>query len=116
MAIVTDTERASGARPLPLDEPIRPDSILLQAAEALLFAAGAPMAVARLARLLDVRMATVEAILADLSKGLAERGVRLTRHADEVQLTTAPHLASLVSRLWETGGRGRLSAAARETL
>lgn len=89
---------------------------LTQAAEAILFAAGTPLSVAKLARLLDIPPGAIESVLDRLTDELQGRGVRLMRHGDDVQLGTAPELASFVARLWDGTARARLSAAAAETL
>ncbi|MCS7251057.1 MAG: SMC-Scp complex subunit ScpB [Anaerolineae bacterium] len=84
--------------------------------EALLFVATEPPTVAELARALEVPVEAVEEALKVLQKCLGERGLRLQRHRDRVQLVTAPEAAEDVRRLLGLREGGRLSTAALETL
>lgn len=51
-----------------------------------------------------------------LAVQLADRGIRLQRHGDQVQLVTAPEAAAAVERFLGLEGAVRLSSAALETL
>lgn len=51
-----------------------------------------------------------------LAVQLADRGIRLQRHGDQVQLVTAPEAAPAVERFLGLEGAVRLSSAALETL
>lgn len=84
--------------------------------EALLFVADEPVSVDRLARVLEVSPAEIEQALEDLERILRERGVRLQRMGEQVQMVTAPEAAPYVERLLGLGERRRLSQAALETL
>ena len=86
--------------------------------ESLLFVAAEPVAVSRLASALDVSEAEVEQALEQLSQAYRERGLRLQRKGQQVQLTTAPESAPYVERFLGLNGRvsSRLSPAALETL
>jgi segregation and condensation protein B len=87
-----------------------------QLVESLLFVAGEPVAVAQLARALELPADTVEAALAELDALYVGRGVRLQRHADLVQLVSAPESARAVARFLGVQASGRLSPAALEVL
>jgi segregation and condensation protein B len=74
------------------------------------------VAVADLARVLEVAADAVEEALAALTHACAGRGVRVQRHADRVQLVSAPESAAAVGRLLGSQPPARLSAAALEVL
>lgn len=66
--------------------------------EAILFVADAPLEIAALARAIAAPKAEVEKALDALAEDCRERGVRLQRTGDLVQLVSAPHTASYVER------------------
>jgi segregation and condensation protein B len=85
--------------------------------ESLLFVAAEPVALRDLARALELPMDAIEAALDGLAAELRGRGIRLLRHHDHVQLTSAPEAAAAIERF--TGAQQsatRLSNAALETL
>jgi segregation and condensation protein B len=84
--------------------------------EALLFVAGEPVAVSRLAAVLDSDEAAVESAVASLVASYAGRGLRVQRHGRRVQIVTAPETADLVRDLLGLDLTGKLSPAALETL
>jgi segregation and condensation protein B len=84
--------------------------------EGLLFVADEPVTVARLAEALEVETAAVETALNEISADGANRGVRLQRKGDRVQLVTRPEAAAYVERFMGLESSGRLSQAALETL
>jgi len=84
--------------------------------EALLFVAAEPPTVAQLARALEVPAEAIEEALRTLADRLRERGLRLQRQGDRVQLVTAPEAAEDVRRFLGLSGGPRLSTAALETL
>ena len=84
--------------------------------EALLFVSGEPVATAQLATALDVAPSVIERRLNELDASLAERGLKLQRHAGRVQLTTAPQLAELIEHFLGLEATAHLSRAALETL
>ena len=84
--------------------------------ESLLFVAEGPVAVAALVRALEVDVAQVEEALEQLKRDYAERGIRLQRARDKVQLVTAPDAAPAIERFLGISTSGHLSAAALETL
>jgi segregation and condensation protein B len=86
--------------------------------EGLLFVAAEPVQVARLAQLLDVSQEAVDIALADMGVACRtqQRGVRLLRKGDRVQLTSAPEAAPYVERFLNLDLTSKLSPAALETL
>ncbi len=84
--------------------------------EALLFAAPQPVTVEQLAAALQLKPEEVEAVLVRLEEQLQSRGLRLQRHRDALQLTTAPEAAPFIERLAGAEVTLRLSQAALETL
>lgn len=84
--------------------------------ESLLFVAEAPVTTAALARAIEQDEEQVERVLEELKADYAERGMRLQRVRDKVQLVSAPEAASVIQRFLGIDGTGHLSAAALETL
>jgi len=84
--------------------------------EALLFVADGPVEVARIGRALQVERDDVEAALGRLTELYRERGVRLQRKGEVVQLVSAPEAAEAVARFLGLGDSARLTAPALETL
>ena len=92
-----------------------PAPTLVQLVESLLFVAGEPVTVAQLAKALEVMPDAVEQALDQLA-AQAERGIRLQRLGDRVQLVSAPEAAAAVERFLGVQSSARLSAAALEVL
>jgi segregation and condensation protein B len=86
------------------------------AVEALLFVADSPVSTGRLAEALQVTPGQVERALDDLKATYAERGLRLQRAGNRVQLITAPEIAPFIECFLGLEVRTRLSQAALETL
>ena len=84
--------------------------------ESLLFVAGEPAPVERLASALDVTLEDVEKGLLLLAEDLRERGIRLQRHHDSVQLVTMPEAADVIEVYLGLDLTTKLSRAALETL
>lgn len=84
--------------------------------ESLLFVADEPVTTRRLAQTLEVATDNVEAALATLQQAYVERGVRLQRAGDRVQLVSAPEAASHIERFLGLELKSRLSQAALEAL
>ncbi len=84
--------------------------------EALLFVAEDPPSIAQLARALEAPLEAVEAALDALHERLKDRGLRLQRKGDRVQLVSAPEAAEDVQRFLGLNATPRLSTAALETL
>ncbi|WP_093688634.1 SMC-Scp complex subunit ScpB [Sporolituus thermophilus] len=85
--------------------------------EALLFASGDPLPIARLAQILEIPEEHVALLLEELAQDMAsaERGLTVVQVAGGYQLCTKPEMAEFVSRLAHVQ-EGRLSVAAMETL
>ena len=84
--------------------------------ESLLFVAGEPAPIQRLASALQVETEDVELGLLHLAEQLQERGIRLQRHHDTVQLVTMPEAADVVEAYLGLDLTTKLSRAALETL
>ena len=106
---MSDPQPPAGAN----QEPDLPLSVKL---EAILFVAPEPVTAAQMAVALDVAPSVIERGLHELDAVLANRGLRLQRHAGRVQLTTAPQLAELIERFLGLEATTHLSRAALETL
>lgn len=96
------------------------DLSLIARLEALLFVAPGAVTAAQLAAALDVSAQEVEQGLKQLEVQYAapdqQRGLRLQRHRERFQLTTAPQAAPWVERFLGLEASSRLSRAALETL
>jgi segregation and condensation protein B len=84
--------------------------------ECLLFVANEPVSVDRLAAVLDADLEQIEEILSNLGSEYTQRGIRLQRKRQRVQLVTPPEAADLVRAFLGLELTGRLSPAALETL
>lgn len=84
--------------------------------ESLLFVASEPLTVAQLARALDAPADAVEQALDALDQDAPNRGIRLQRIGDRLQLVSAPEAAPMIERLLGVQASTRLSNAALETL
>ncbi len=93
-----------------------PELPLLARLEALLFAAPGPVSAQQLAAALDIPTREVKQALDAYAESLQGRGLRLQRHQQRVQLTTAPEAAPWVERLLGLEATSRLSQAALEAL
>jgi segregation and condensation protein B len=93
-----------------------PGLSLLAIIENLLFVADEPVTVARLAQATETSAEQIEAALAALNADGAERGLRLQRKGDKLQLVTHPDAAPVIERFLGLEATSKLSAAALETL
>lgn len=84
--------------------------------EGMLFACAGPVRVEQLAAALGENVREVEKALEVLAEACRRRGIRLQRHAAQVQLTTAPEVAADVERLLGLETTARLTQAALEVL
>lgn len=91
---------------------LTPDRLI----ESLLFVAGEPVAVGQLASVLELSEEGVGVAIDMLARACAERGVRLQRHGDHVQLVSAPEAAAVIRRFLGVQSAARLSIAALEVL
>ena len=99
-----------------LEMPPAPKPSAVQLIESLLFIAGEPVAVADLARALEIAPDAVELALEELARSCAGRGVCVQRHGDRAQLVSAPEAAAAVERFLGVQSQPRISAAALEAL
>lgn len=85
--------------------------------EALLFAAGDPISVTKLAKLLELDEMSVDELITELRMEMEQegRGLTIVEVAGGFQMCTKPELAAVIERLVEVPD-SRLSAAALETL
>jgi len=85
--------------------------------EAILFASGTPLSAQKLSEIIEAPVWSVQELLAELEKTLAERssGIVLRQSAGGYQLVTHPETFSFVKKLSEVV-RPTLSASAMETL
>jgi len=84
--------------------------------ESLLFVSDGPASLRRLAQVLEVTAEELEEAVQSLARSCQNRGIRLQRHGDHVQLASAPEASAYVERLLGTQQAGKLSPAALETL
>jgi segregation and condensation protein B len=84
--------------------------------ESLLFVADEPVPVSRLATILEEPPERIDEALEQLADGYLNRGLRLQRKRQRVQLVTAPEAADHVRRFLGLELTSKLSPAALETL
>jgi len=100
MMVATDEQappqRIRRQKPKLIDPPA-PEQ-LLPTIEAILFVADTPIEVAALARTVNAPRADVVTALDELAEQCRERGVRLQRNGELVQLVSAPQTAAYVER------------------
>jgi segregation and condensation protein B len=84
--------------------------------ETILFVASGAVTVTQVAAALEISTADVEKGLAELIEQYQDRGLRLQRHQQYLQITTAPEAAALVERFLGMEATARLSRAGLETL
>jgi segregation and condensation protein B len=84
--------------------------------ESLLFVADSPVSVHDIAQALEVEVDEVESALQYLDDEYEDRGIRLQRRGQEVQLVSAPEAGAQIERFLGLEISGRLSVAALETL
>jgi segregation and condensation protein B len=84
--------------------------------ESLLFVADEPVRVEHLATVLQVNSEQIENALRELDQEYTQRGLRLQRKGQRVQMVTAPESADAVRAFLGLEFSGKLSPAALETL
>jgi segregation and condensation protein B len=84
--------------------------------ESLLFVADRPVLVRDLAEAIGASAEEVESALQSLDAEYQERGIRLQRKGNEVQMVSAPEAGPHIERFLGLEISGRLSVAALETL
>ena len=94
------------------------DKTLMRAIEAILFASGDPVSAERMALVLDTDAETVfrlgQALAAEYEKN--ERGIRVVRLNDSLQMHSAPEWATEITRALEQRRAPKLSPASLEVL
>lgn len=88
------------------------------ALEAILFAAGDPVSAERIALVLDSDKETILALGAELAEeyDIQQRGIRLVRLNESLQLHSAPEYATAITRALEQRRAPKLSQASLEVL
>lgn len=91
---------------------------LLSAVEAILFAAGEPIAASRVGQVLGEETETIISCARELADAYEESrsGIRLVRMAESLQLCSAPEFSTYVQRALEVRRPPRLSQSALEAL
>jgi segregation and condensation protein B len=89
---------------------------LIAKIESLLFVAPSAVTSAQLASALEMPVAEVERGLAELEKQYQARGLRVQRHNQYIQLTSAPEAAQVIERFLGIEATAKLSRAGLETL
>jgi segregation and condensation protein B len=84
--------------------------------ESLLFVADRPVTAEHLATALDVPVDEVEAALCTLDEEYRERGIRIQRKGERLQLVSAPEAGAQIERFLGIEISGHLSTAALEAL
>ena len=99
-------------------EVIQSTTQIAAAIESLLFVSGRPLEYTELRKLLDIDDASLTNGLQTLTHQLEsqERGIRLQRLGEQVQLVTAPENARYIAALLDLPMTARLTTAAMETL
>ena len=92
------------------------DEKLAAVIEGLLFVASEPVAVSYLASVVECPAGQVEAALEQLRAHYQNRGVRLQRQGQKIQLVSAPEMAPYIERFLGLSLSGKLSTPAMETL
>ena len=103
-------------QPALFDLPTPPAPSTAQLIESLLFIAGEPVTVAQLAQAIELPADAIEAGIEQLAAACRQRGVRVQRHGDNIQLVSAPEAAAVVERFLGVQPQTKLSAAALEAL
>jgi segregation and condensation protein B len=89
---------------------------LLKIVEGLLFVAPGPVSINQLASVIECSATEVEETLQQFKEACQDRGVRLQRFGQKVQLVTAPECTDYIERLLGLSISGKLSTPALETL
>jgi segregation and condensation protein B len=84
--------------------------------EGLLFVASEPVTLSYLAEVIECNLEQVRAALEALAEDCRQRGIRLQRQAETVQLVTAPELTGYIERFLGLNAPAKLSTPALETL
>ncbi len=116
-AVATESAEASALAEEREETQPAPDyEWLARLLESLLFVAGEPAPIERLASALEQSVEDIELALLLLAEQLQKRGIRLQRHHDRVQLVTMPEAADVIEVYLGLDLTTKLSRAALETL
>jgi segregation and condensation protein B len=99
-----------------IDVPPLPKPTLPQQIEGLLFVSGEALQITQLAQVLETPADAIEQALEVLQASYLERGLRIQRHGDALQIVTAPEVASTIEKFLGGTTTNRLSPAALEVL
>lgn len=83
--------------------------------EAILFQAGEPVKLSRLAKLLNLSVPAVAAVVTELKAALQTRGLTIIQNNEEVTLATAPEAGALLTQIAKEELAGPLGRAGLET-
>lgn len=100
----------------PESSDVDPGLSLVARIEALLYVSDSPVSEGELANTLQVSSRQIKQAIEVLDKDCERRGLRIQRHKDDVQLTTAPEAATDVERFLNLERTARLTRAALEVL
>jgi segregation and condensation protein B len=109
---VTKSEAQDPNSELPAELPLPPIAMV----ESLLFVSSEPVPVGQIAEALGKPLDEIEQALAQLKEGSNDRGLRLQRKGDRVQLTTRPECAPYIEKFLGLDLSSRLSKPALEAL
>jgi len=100
----------------PESSDVDPGLSLVARIEALLYVSDSPVSEGELANTLQVSSRQIKQAIEVLDKDCERRGLRIQRHKNDVQLTTAPEAATDVERFLNLERTARLTRAALEVL
>ena len=100
----------------PTPDPAQSTLSLESQIEGLLFVADGPTPISQMGIALEVTPKRIRAALDKLEEAYQNRGLKLQRHKDEVQLTTAPEMSALVETFLGLESLQRLTKSALEVL
>ena len=93
-----------------------PEASVEACIEGILFVTDRPVSLNELARALDITKRATEHAVEALAADCSERGLRIQRNEDKVQLVSAPSVAPAIQRFLGLESASRLSRAALESL
>lgn len=84
--------------------------------EAILFWKSEPMSIKRISALLEESEENIKAAIPELEQSLISRGIRIIQKDDELTITTAPEMASVIEKLTKDELSKDIGRAGLETL
>lgn len=82
----------------------------------ILYLSGDPVAIAEIAKLLQITLDEVETTLPSVQKGVGSLGLRFIRNGDEIAIVTAQEQSELVEAFWKEELKGDLTPATLQVL